>query len=373
MSNGNFLMLKDKKVLYFDFEEFVIQILEPDLVPFCMRNALTGGTDVKSLLSDVQLLKSYLGRRVLSLSRDNAKQIYAMFKIPQVNDIETRVDVALSQKGVSVQDSYWIKAEDSSICFDDVDIRKKHFKEIVEISLYGRYPTVTTNIMCPDLTTQGVFRKSWVRYEDGLYLLKSDKHSCNINTRMEVLASKILSCFSNKIDCVEYTGRYRHTKDGKLYVSKCKNFVTSDYSFVEAWELIEYCHRSGKSYQNEVLGYSPQASSIGVLDFVLSNTDRHTQNYGFYMDNATGKLAGLAPLFDFNCALVSDVYDKEVGDTLSQMFDTDATLKEIALAYNPYSRLVLDYKKFNDIKRRNKDFGKVFNNVLKRCEFLGII
>lgn len=373
MNNGKFLMLKDKEVLYFDFNEFTIQVLQPDLVPFCMRNAFLDNTDMKSILYNVQLLKSYFSRRVLSLSRDNAKQIYTLFGILQLNDIDTRVSICERTKGVSIQDSYWIKYDSSSDCFDDVNIRRNHFKEIVDISLYGRYPTTTINMVCPELTTQGLFRKAWVREEDELYLLKSDKHINNVNTRMEVLASKIIDCFGNKINSVEYNGRLRNTKDGKLYVDKCKNFIDNSYSFVEAWELIEYCSRSNISFINDILGYSKEASSIGVLDFIIANTDRHTQNYGFLMDNNTGKLVGLAPLFDFNCALVSDIFGKDVSDTLSQMFNSNITIRQIADLYKPYCRLILDLDKFNKLRKTYKDFDFIFDKVLERCNYIGII
>lgn len=259
-----------------------------------------------------------------------------------------------------------------SLTFKDVNIRLKHFKEIVEISLLGYNPTITTNQICPELTTHGLFRKSWVRQDNKLYLLKSDSHSQNVNTRMEVLASKILRCFDNKISCVEYTGRYRNTKDGKLYVDKCENFVGEEYSFVEAWEVMNYCQCTGQSFES-VLGFSKEAASIGVLDFILSNTDRHSQNYGFLMDNITGKLVCLAPLFDFNCALVADAFNRDASDTLSQMFNDGRTLQQIAEYYLPFSRLILDIDKFNKLKRNNKEFDYVFDKVLERCRYLRII
>lgn len=368
-----YLMLRDEKVLYFDFDDFIVQEISPDLVPFSMRYAFRHDSSPKSLLYNIQLLKSYLSRRVLSLSRDNAKKIYTLFGIPQLDDIDTRVKICLSCKGVSIQDSYWLKSDDSGEKFSNINIRLKHFKEIVDISLLGDNPSVTTSQICPELTTHGLFRKAWVRYDDGLCLLKSDKHSDNINTRMEVLASKMLSCFDNKIDCIEYTGRYRSTKEGRLYVDKCKNFVGEEYSFVEAWELMEYANRQGISFRDKILGYSREVASIGVLDFLLSNTDRHTQNYGFLMNNQTGGIFGIAPLFDFNCALVSDVFGRSAEDTLSQMFNNGATLRQIADFYNPYSRLILDLQKFRDLRRKNKEFDFVFDKVLERCKYLGIV
>ena len=366
-----YLMLKDTEVLYFNLEEFIIKPLREDLLPMCLRGKTYNNSNIQEIMTSVQLVKSYLSRRVLSLSRTNAKQIYTLFKIPQLDDIDTRVKICIHCKGISIQDSYWIKEDNSTEKFSDVNIRKNKFTEIVDIALNGDNPSVTVNAICPELTTHGIFRKAWIRQDDDLYLLKSDKHSQNINTRMEVLASKILGCFDNKIDCIEYTGRLRSTTEGKIYVDKCKNFIDEKYSFVEAWELIEYCKTIGKNFI-DYLGYSKEAASIGVLDFIINNTDRHTQNYGFMMNNDTGKIVSIAPLFDFNCALIADVFNKNASDTLSQMFNNDMTLRQVADFYRQYHKLVLDKNKFNNLKNNNKDYANIFNKVLERCDYIGI-
>ena len=135
---------------------------------------------------------------------------------------------------------------------------------------------------------------------------------------------------------------------------------------------MQYAKVSGKSFKKDILGYSEEASSIAVLDFIISNTDRHDQNYGFWMDNDTGMIVGLSPLFDFNCALVSDVFNRDSSDTLSQMFNDGRTLRQLAYEYKPYCKLVLDLIKFNTVRKQYKEFDYVFDNILKRCEELEI-
>lgn len=70
----------------------------------------------------------------------------------------------------------------------------------------------------------------------------------------EVLASKILDCFTNKVDCVGYTGRSRKTPYGKLFVDKCRNFVGEQCSFVEAWEVLQYAKGQVRLLSQLVLG-----------------------------------------------------------------------------------------------------------------------
>lgn len=213
------------------------------------------------------------------------------------------------------------------------------------------------------MTTHGLFRKAWT---NGLYLLKSDNHSQNINTRMEVLASKILDCFSNKIDCVHYTGEMRNT----FYISRCKSYARETHSAVEAWEIMEYALRQGISYRDYILSLSKRVADIGVLDFILSNTDRHLQNYGFFMNNSTGLIEDIIPLFDFNLSLVSDLLEVDTSNTLSQMFNDDSTLLQVAIYYRPRTSIRLDENKLKELKYRNKEYYVVFDNVLKRYNYL---
>ena len=39
-----------------------------------------------------------------------------------------------------------------------------------------------------------------------------------------------------------------------------------------------------------------------VMDAVMANVDRHAGNYGFLVNNATGEILRMAPLFDHNMA-----------------------------------------------------------------------
>lgn len=91
------------------------------------------------------------------------------------------------------------------------------------------------------------------------------------------------------------------------------------------------------------------------------------------MNNITGELIGVAPLFDFNCALVADAFNRDATDTLSQMFNDSSTLRQIAYHYNPYSRLILDKSKFKQLRSKYKEYDYIFDKVMERCIELGIV
>ena len=371
-----YLMLKNTEVLYFNLEEFVVEVIRNDLLPFCLRSNMRPPVKMKDILHNIQEVKAYLSSRVLSLSRDNAKQIYAAFQIPQVESIENRVNICVKCKGVSIADSYWVKQDDENVLWDNINIRQNKLRDILDLSLSGFSPSITTNAICPELTTKGLFRKGWVYLGDSLYLLKSDKTNEYVNTRMEVLASEILECFDNRLDSIVYLSDIKETARGTAYVSICQNFVKEEHSFVEAWEVIEYCKREGLDFRTFCLeNWGSKFACIPVLDYIIINTDRHTQNYGFMMNNDTGRLEAVAPMFDLNCALVADYFMCEAGDTLSQMFNTAETIKKLALEYVPYTDLKFREDAFIRLAENHtyKELRYIFERVYGRIQEMGII
>lgn len=373
-----YLMLVDEEVLYFDVidleaNDIVVYVINGKLVPYSLRGRLNNNNPMKpDMLKNAQLLKNWLSHRVLDFRRDNANKILAMFGIEPHDDVDNRVKISIMCRSVSVTDSYWIKYDNEDIKFDDVNIRKNDFKSICSVALHGfRARHLNSISLHPELTTHGLFRKAWVREDGELYLLKSDRLKNNTNTKMEVLASKILDCFSTKVECVRYDCKY--SDDGiRPYVDKCKNFVGEKYSFVEAWELMEYYERIGVTFK--CLLSSDVWGSIAVIDYLLLNTDRHTENYGFLMDNDSGDIVGLAPLFDFNMALVGDYYDRMgVENTLNQMFNDGQTLRELAWRSRFDCSITIDKDKLKEIRLRYREYGHVIDKVVARCIELGLI
>ncbi len=371
-----YLMLKDTKVLYFDLEDFVVETIREDLLPFCLRLNIRKPLTNKDILHNIQEVKSYLSSRVLSMSRDNAKWIYAAFQIPQIDSIDNRVNICINCKGVSIQDSYWIVDDDEEVSWSNINIRQNKLRDIVDLSLSGFNPTITTNNICPELTTKGLFRKRWIRLGENLYLLKSDKTRDYVNTRMEVLASDILGCFKGRIGCVAYVSDIKNTGEGEALVSICRNFVEEKYSFVEAWEVMEYLKRQGIDFITYCMErWRQQFASIPVLDYIVVNTDRHTQNYGFLMNNETGEIESLAPLFDFNCALTADYFMRDASETLSQMFNTADTLKDLAHRFIKDTKMIFYEEKFMRLSKTeaNQKYKHIFERVYGRIQELGIV
>lgn len=368
------LMLEDTEVLMFNIEENKLKILNHSILPFILRSKLRN-LDIKAnleeqiqvRLNNIQSIKEYLSERVLSLSRDNAKGIFAVLGVAQSNNIDTRIEICLKCRGISLTDAYWIKKETESLKWNEVDIRKQSFsKVIMDVALYNKNPTITQNYISPEFTNKGLYRKAWTRNEGTLELIKSDKTNDFIGPKMEVLASDILSCIHN-INSVSY----RLSKRKDIVVSICENFVKDGYSFVEAYEIQSLYGKEYKQYM--IKNHMEFIANMIVTDYIIMNTDRHLGNYGFLMNNKTGKLEKYAPLFDFNLALVSDYFGVENSEsTLSQTFNDLSTIKELAFEFKRHSTIKIDEERLGLVTRENKEYEHVINRVIKRIERLGL-
>ena len=86
-----------------------------------------------------------------------------------------------------------------------------------------------------------------------------------------------------------------------------------DRSIVTAEELFHYCGMRESRFMEFVLDADADAIyKMCIVDYLISNPDRHMQNWGFYQSDNTGELQGAHPLFDHNRAF--DESQMEMAD-----------------------------------------------------------
>ena len=68
---------------------------------------------------------------------------------------------------------------------------------------------------------------------------------------------------------------------------------------------------------------------MNILDYLVGNTDRHPENWGFLVDNATNRYLSLYPLMDFNQSFYS--YDTLDGAFCQTLGKRGVTQREAAI------------------------------------------
>ncbi len=203
----------------------------------------------------------------------------------------------------SLTDSFWVKRADDTLNWADVNLYENKFDDVVAriafdgTGLYGQKFSPTT----PELSTSGSFEKCWVRDNGGIALVKRGTEGA-CNSGMEPYSEALCSQLGDALGYrhVPYKVMRYHDK----LASKCPVFTDADRGFVnmaaytekEAFveTMLELCSS---------LGCEDDFRRMLIFDAVTVNVDRHSGNYGFVVDNATGEVQGLAPLFDHNLAL----------------------------------------------------------------------
>ena len=348
-----FLMLKDNKVAEFDYDNRKFRVIRKELLPLGIRDNIDNDIDI-----NLHYLYSWMSDMVMSSSRDNYDNIVDSVCKTELNGSYSRATEFIYNKGFNINTAYWIS--DYSGERYNKEIGSCLIDEALIGDRIGEYPD-TVNI---EITTQGSFRKAWVKEGDKLFLYKSDRSSNNINSVCEVIASDILDCFNKNIEHI----RYELCEYRGLKVSKCENFINDNFSFIEAKEVKEYY--GDKKFR--VFAEHCGCGEIAILDYILFNTDRHMSNYGFMMDNNTGEIVSIAPLFEYNLALVGDILNIDCGKSISPMFYSRESIRELAYKYIDKVKLELNMSKFSIVCSNYKDYEDMLEKVLKRIKEMGI-
>ena len=232
--------------------------------------------------------------------RQIAKHRASIEKLMRELGMHTRRDFIGMARCLSLTDTFWVKRADEDICWADVSLYQNPFDDVIAriafdgTGMYGRQNSPTS----PEFATSGTFAKCWIREEGAIFLLKrgsSGFANAGFEPYSEKLASDILDAAGTAH--VPYTLTTYHDR----LASKCPLFTSEQYGLVATHRFFD-----GPFEADDVLDL---ASSCGaddafremlVMDAVIANTDRHSGNYGFLVDNDTGEVQGLAPLFDHN-------------------------------------------------------------------------
>ncbi len=236
--------------------------------------------------------------------RQIAKHRVAIEKLMRELGLTTRHDFIVMVRCLSLTDTFWMKRADEPLTWENVSLYRNPFDDVIAriafdgTGMYGRANSPTS----PEFATSGSFAKCWVREGAGtdsrIFLLKRGSEgwaNAGFEPYSEALASQVLA--AARIDHVPYTIEMFH---GKL-ASKCPLFTSEEVGFVSAHRFF-----TGPFDIDDMLAFCAEHGAedafreMVVMDAVMANVDRHSGNYGFLVDNATGEVLRLAPLFDHN-------------------------------------------------------------------------
>lgn len=193
---------------------------------------------------------------------------------------------------LSLNDCYWVKAFEDKTTFSEINLYDNPFDDVISQVAFtgegGFKPTLS-----PEYTTHGALAKRWFRRNGEIYLAKGGDYE----PYAEYVASE-LADFLNLHNFVKYD--LSHI--GSVPVSTCKLFTSKQVGFSPARLYLDRY-----LYENvvELFGKYEEFWDMMLLDYLIVNTDRHYDNFGFLVDNYTEDIVGMAPIFDNGCGCLS--------------------------------------------------------------------
>ncbi len=225
---------------------------------------------------------------------------------------ESSLSLLLSGYGLSLTDHYWMQPLGKELYWSDLNFFENTFSDELGLLLTDSEKIdVNANIskFSPSSSATGEMKKKWI-IKDGIrYLMKLSVNDYAQQAVNEVIATALHERLGWK-NYVKYEIETTKIEGKEIPCSLNPLFTSTRYEFVSAYQLI-------KNYKipNEQSAYEAiieQSVKLGMCeskvreqleytiltDFILTNVDRHFNNFGFLYDSETGQLAAMAPIFD---------------------------------------------------------------------------
>ena len=353
--NKTYIMLKDIPVL--EIEDYRCTILNYELHPISLRYPDVNYDDV---------MHGWTENRTMSIGRTNAKKLLAGFRISQSNPYM----IARLFHFASLSDCYWMKDAEETFTWEQVSLFENPWeKAVTSTALLGTnqtFHTLVQKVHTPEFTAQGMAAKAWIREADGLYLYKVGKKELPASGILDALHIPHVSYIEAENSSLEKIADRNHIE--KIYKSgekivKCR-IISSEETALVPWEDFQvYCSYHDKNEYDMVKEMdAANYYKMQIADYILGNEDRHGANFGFYMDNRSGKLQGLYPLMDHDHAFSED------EDIPSQTSEQDETLQQAA--YKAMNHAEVSFDNVLAMKKP-EDLGDTqWKAVLGRCREL---
>lgn len=298
-----YLYNKKTPVLMFEEDEsgqiiLVEGVGHDDLLPICLRNDIS-----------LDAFLMWMKKRKIPKTREGLGKVCHLY-----GDILNK-----DQNLFSLTDQYWVKTKNEN--WDKLNFFKNSYTYNVGNMFFAPWEVEPCSIIdyhTPDLTTNGILKKTWIKNNDGAdYLLKASSPATHQEPLNEVLASIVME----KLNIIPFV-RYDLCVHGLEICSSCANFVDENTEFVPAIHIYShenradtesvYTHLLRMCDEFEIDGAKDFIDKMIFIDYLIGNEDRHLGNFGFLriVDGPDKGKIKMAPLFDSGSAFWNTAPDQ---------------------------------------------------------------
>jgi hypothetical protein len=320
-----------------------------------------------------------IGLRYSNTGKPHIGSLDSWWSERSIPNTRQKLDVALSELDVkdpaelltknfslSLSDQYWMCPKDKKTDWHDVNFFENEFSPDIGDALFGKKSDKIKNFVSPDATTDGWLKKRWAIMDGKRVLIKGGSNPYYQEPYNEVLASEIMKRLG--VPHIEYR---LAELDNKPY-SLCENFIAPDTELIPAWRIINSEKQPNhlSNYQHflavsDKIGVSDAQKNIDdmiVVDFIISNTDRHYNNFGMIRNADTLEWIGNAPVYDSGTSMFHNLSAKEIK------LGHYPKSKPFKQTHREQIELVRDIS-FYDFNKLN-EIGNFYDAILKQSNFI---
>lgn len=228
--------------------------------------------------------------------------------------VDNASELMLKNLGLNMTDHYWLCPAERNLKWEEINFFENDFSvEIDTVLLKRDYVQVGDTLdLNPAYTTSGNLAKAWMIEDGKAMLYKQGSHNYMQEPFNEVFASEM-----HKLNnCSNYVS-YRLKNIDDIPYSVCENFVDVKTEFVSARNILESVKKDNQiSYlqhfksiclDHGIENVADEVDYMIATDYIIGNSDRHTNNFGIIRNAVTLEWIKLAPIFDSGNSLWFDL------------------------------------------------------------------
>lgn len=254
------------------------------------------------LIKEGSSIVPWIALRSVDMHRSSSRHLFNALRLTTDATVEEKIRVG---HAVTIEDNWWIQQEGEDCSYEKLKAYNKTAADIAAGE--ARHITIESEGYT-ELGTLGSFEKAW-RKINGAWFLHKKGDTAELLS--EYFSYNFLKCMG--VDVADYSV-YRYTpKSGieKTMVLSKDFTLGGEYDFEPFAcyfgenEDYQYILEKLGRMEDSVPGVSEDYVRMCFFDGLLNNGDRHNGNVGFLRDSRDGRLVRLAPLYDYNQALIA--------------------------------------------------------------------
>lgn len=301
---------------------------------------------------DSDMLKKWWQHRAVPIGQGKIRRILEDL------GIATPQEYLVKNLGLSLTDHYWIKPIDMDLGWADVNLFTNDFRDPVGDMQFGQESDQTmelpANAFSPSSSVQGELRKKWIIADGKRYLVKGNHGSNSQESLNEVVAS-LLHKKQGTQPYVSYRPM-RLESESQIYCT-CESFTSDEVEFIPAIDIVNSKKKDNATslYEHFILVCREHGLAEETVrdfleyqiltDFILTNTDRHLNNFGVLRNTRTLQFIGMAPIFDSGNAMFWNAPNLPAYDELKKIQVNSFRKTEMDLLHYVQDKTRLDLSK----------------------------